>query len=74
MAYKTVGEKPQTELLLAHLQQKKSITGIEASALFKVRSLTRRITDLKELGHSIRSEWRRDSTGQRYVRYHYQGI
>ena len=73
MSFRTVGEKPQTEMLLDHLGKKSNISDLEARAILKIRALPRRIKDLKERGHRFRHEWRVDSTGQRYVRYHYQG-
>ena len=59
----------QTFKILAHLQTVGHITGIEAAALYRTRSLTRRIADLRQQGYSIRSITKRDITGQRYVRY-----
>lgn len=74
MAFKTLASKSQNVMLLNHFKIKGNITAIEAAAMYRVRSLTRRITDLKQRGHSIRSEVRTDATGQRYTRYHYQGV
>lgn len=62
--------KTQTAQILEHLKTKGSITQVEASALYKSRSLTRRITDIRQSGHNVKSEWKTDPTGQRYVRYH----
>lgn len=59
----------QVELLLRHFSEHSSITGVEAAAVYKIRSLPRRILDLKELGHEFESEWKTDPTGQRYKRY-----
>lgn len=65
----------QTDLLLAHLGSKGSITQVEASALFKIRSLTRRIADLRGNGFDIRSETKWDAVNrQRYVRYYMEGV
>ena len=63
----------QTEILLKHFSVKPSISGVEASAMFRIRSLHRRILDLEEKGHLFTRERKIDTTGQRYVRYHYQG-
>ena len=46
-----------------------SISWVEANDLYRVRSLTRRIADLREAGHDIVSECRKDHLGQRYTRY-----
>ena len=45
------------------------ISWVEANDLYRVGSLTRRIADLREAGHKIASEWRRDLLGQKYTRY-----
>lgn len=62
---------PQVKTILTHLEKVGDISGIEASAMYKVRSLPRRITDLKEAGYDITREFKKDATGQRYVRYYY---
>ncbi len=59
----------QTGMILRHLQERGSITQVEASAMYKSRSLTKRISELRAQGYNIKSEWRIDPTGQRYVRY-----
>lgn len=52
-----------------HLVRLGSITGLEAWDSYRVRSLPRRIADLREKGVNIKSETKRDLQGQRYVRY-----
>ena len=59
----------QNEKILDHLKTVGSISGLEAVDLYRVRSLPRRIADLRALGHNVLSEWRRDRLGQRYTRY-----
>ncbi len=59
----------QTQKILDHLTKVGSISWVEANDLYRVRSLTRRIADLREAGHEIVSEWRKDHLGQRYTRY-----
>lgn len=59
----------QNDKILTHLKHVGSISFVEANDLYRVRSLTRRIADLRERGHEIVSEWRTDITGQRYTRY-----
>lgn len=61
--------RPQTHRIAQHLRDVGNISGVEASAMFKTRSLTRRIADLRDCGIEIKSEFKKDSTGQRYVRY-----
>lgn len=60
---------PQTARIANHLIELGSISGVEASAMYKTRSLPRRIKDIRDLGVAIRSEVKFDLTGQRYVRY-----
>jgi len=59
----------QNSQILDHLNRVGSITWVEANDLYRVRSLPRRIADLRERGHKIVSEWRTDNLGQRYTRY-----
>lgn len=70
MAFRTVGPKSQPELLADHFKTRPSISGIEAAALYRIRSLHRRILDLEAKGFEFMRERRTDPTGQRYVRYH----
>lgn len=60
---------PQTQLVLKHLEEHRSITPMEAHIVYKIRSLPRRILDLKRQGIPIQTEMRRDAHGQRYARY-----
>jgi len=60
----------QKELLLTHFGIADSISNIEAQAIYKIRALPRRISDLKGDGYVFRHEWRTDPTGQRYMRYY----
>jgi len=73
MAFRPVMQKPQIEWLLTHFKKVPSISGQEAAAMFRIRSLPRRILDLEKMGHRFSRETRYDTTGQRYVRYHYLG-
>jgi len=63
----------QARTILKHLQDEGTITVVEASAVYKVRSLPRRIADLRENDYLITTSMRKDPTGQRYARYYYQG-
>jgi len=60
----------QVEQVREHLNKVGSISNIEAQALYRIRALPRRISDLEECGFPISRERRVDNTGQRYVRYH----
>jgi len=59
----------QRNLLIKHFELRDSISGVEAASIYKIRSLPRRIMDLKLLGYEFDSDWRKDPTGQRYKRY-----
>ena len=59
----------QNNKILQHLLKVGSISFLEAWTLYSVRSLPRRIKDLREQGHEIISDKRKDLNGQRYVRY-----
>lgn len=73
MAFRPVGVKPQTKLLLDHFRVKPDISGDEARNLFRIKSLPRRILDLEKQGHRFSRVNKTDSTGQRYTRYFYLG-
>ena len=51
-------KQTQNDMLIRHFKTEGSI-----------RSLPRRICDLKEQGYQFTREWKKDLTGQRYVRY-----
>lgn len=59
----------QVELLRKHFEQDDSISPMEAHTVYKIRSLPRRIMDLKILGYQFDAQWHTDLTGQRYKRY-----
>ena len=60
----------QVEMLIHHFDNVETISPMEAHTVYKIRSLPRRIMDLKERGYEFRSEWNTDLSGQRYKRYH----
>jgi hypothetical protein len=60
---------PQARDVLKMLQASGRITGVQAANVLKVRSLSRRIVDLKEAGHTINRTIKTDHTGQRYAEY-----
>jgi hypothetical protein len=59
----------QYQLVLDHLIDVGSISFVEANDLYRIRSLPRRIADLREAGFQIVGEWKKDKLGQRYKRY-----
>lgn len=69
---------PQTAEVLRHLKNVGDISGVEAQAMYKVRSLTKRISEINEALYyntlagpdfPVEGQWNRDTTGQRYKRY-----
>lgn len=60
----------QDELLHRFLLEVGTITPVEASTVYKIRSLTSCIARLRRRGMRIVSERKTDLAGQRYVRYH----
>jgi hypothetical protein len=72
--HRVVGEAPQTDLLLAHFKTKPSISAVEAWSLYSIRSLSRRIVDLRERGYQFSAQDCTAPNSQRYVRYHYLGF
>ena len=62
--------RPQTHQVLRHLIAAGSITNVEAHAVLKCRSVSKRISELVNTHEiEIAKLHRRDSTGQRFVRY-----
>ena len=59
----------QVEMLERHFETYDDISNIEAQAVYKIRSLSRRICDLKDRGYNFTREWKKDLMGKRYVRY-----
>jgi hypothetical protein len=70
---KTINKLPMSAMILRHLEDKGSITNVEAQALYRCRSLSRRVCDIKAWGFPIKSHMKKDATGQRYVRYTLEG-
>lgn len=69
---------PQTSRVLNHLIVVGDISGVEAQAMFKVRSLTKRMSEINDAlyfngentsDYAVVGQWSTDSTGQRYKRY-----
>lgn len=60
----------QNQKILNHLNKAGSITVREAMADYSIQSLTKRISELREQGHNIKSTRRvHPTTKQTYVRY-----
>ena len=68
--WKKMTGQTQHSKILKHLDKAGSITVREALIEYSVASLTKRIQELRELGHKIVSHPKvHPITGQRYVRY-----
>lgn len=53
-----------------HLNERGSISGYEATLTYRISSLTKVISVLRNhYNFPISAEWRRDETNKRYVRY-----
>lgn len=63
--------KPQTRLVFQHLVNYGSITAVEAAAVYRVRSLSKRISEINHDNADVilGRELRKDATGQRYAHY-----
>lgn len=59
----------QVQQLKKHFDILGSISNVEAWNIYKIRALPRRISDLEAAGINIKRVWKKDLTGQRYVRY-----
>lgn len=64
-----LNKRNMTDTVAEHLLKVGSITALEAGGLYFVRSLARRVKDLRELGWQITSVRKTAQNGQRYVRY-----
>jgi hypothetical protein len=57
--------------VVQHLMDVGSISALEAIALYRITSLTKVVSVLRnEYNWPIKAEWKKDHTGKRYVRYH----
>lgn len=60
----------QNEVILMHMKRAGSISQREAIVDYSIQSLTKRISELRDSGHKIRTEFKKHPvTGQRYARY-----
>jgi len=63
----------QQHHVLSHLITRGSISQLEARNTYRVERLTSRVVELKKRGVGIKSEFRKDESGKKYVRYHLVG-
>lgn len=60
----------QLETILSHMKRAKSISQREAMIDYSIQSLTKRISELREMGYNIKTVHKKHPvTGQRYARY-----
>ena len=60
----------QNEILFAHLKRTGSISQREALVDYSIQSLTKRISELRDMGLNIVTQHKKHPvTGQRYARY-----
>lgn len=59
----------QNENLLAYLVTGKAITPLKARHVFRVESLSSRVSELRRQGHDIQSQLKRDESGKVYAEY-----
>jgi len=73
--------QPQDVTILRHFAKVGSISGVEANAVYRCRSLSKRVSTIDRLlaenrarfdGVQVDKRYKRDPAGQRYVRYHLQ--
>lgn len=60
---------PQVRRILAHLESGKSITNNEAMLVYHIPRLSDCIFKLRNAGHKITMEMRKDEVGGKYARY-----
>ncbi len=59
----------QQSIIANHLRDVGDISPMEAIAIYRVSSITKVISVLREKGMDIEGTWRKDNTGKRYRRY-----
>lgn len=65
-----INRNTQLAKILSHLRRAKKITQREALIDYSIQSLTKRISELRELGYNIKTQFKHHpTTGQRYAQY-----
>lgn len=59
----------QNQLILDYLKAGRTLSNQIAIVNLGIGSLSKRIAELREMGHKIKSEWAEDHFKKRYVRY-----
>tara|TARA_B100000745_G_scaffold122814_2_gene79691 strand:+ start:2558 stop:2797 length:240 start_codon:yes stop_codon:yes gene_type:complete len=66
---KVNSKQGQKGMVLFHLEERGSITALEALSLYRIFRLSARIYDLRAGGHRIHTQWKKDLTGKKYAQY-----
>lgn len=66
--------KPQTLDVLGILQNTRSLTPMMASTIYRIGSLSSRISELRRAGYSFETEIKWDAHGRRYKEYRLTGF
>ena len=67
---RTINVTPQLRTVARHFKHHKTLTNVEAHAVYGIRSISSRVAELvNHFGMPIAKDFRKDATGQRYVRY-----
>lgn len=68
-------KKPQTQLILSHLKQYKTISPMEALNLYHCMRLARVVNDLRNQGHPIRTQMLTNTaSGRSHALYMYEEV
>lgn len=59
----------QCQIILKHLEKKKTITTMQAFELYKITRLSGRIYDLRARGYQIEKTMKKSNAGARYAEY-----
>ena len=65
---------PQARTVLRHLARGKTITAWEALGVYRIFRLAARILELRDAGHDIITDRKKDATGKWYGEYRLNGI
>ena len=60
---------PQARIVLRHLEKGKTITPMEAIVVYNIWRLAARICELRDAGHDVITEVRKDERGKKYGEY-----
>lgn len=67
---KAIYLSPQAQTVLEYLRSGRSLSVMTAVTVLKVNSLTKRISELRQAGYDVASEWAKDHFSGRYKKYY----